>query len=186
MSSSAKSTVVNSTKTILKTIPFDVEECEVTFNGEKTDHPFYRLAIRDWVNVLAITKEGKAVLIYQDRVGAEENILEAPGGVIETDENIEPKEAALRELEEETGYTSDEMIFLGKINPNPAINTNNVHFYLAKNAYIPVQRNHFPDKYEQTENKLVSIAELKSLVKNNQINHALSALLIYKALEHLS
>ena len=180
-----KTTKLLNARSVLKTIPFDVEECNVSFKGAPVKHKYHRLRINDWVNVLPITSDGKVILIRQDRVGAEENILETPGGVLDPEDQDQPEKAALRELEEETGYTSNEIISLGKINPNPAINTNYVHYYIAKNAYIPSERKHFPDLHEHVENVIVELALLPDLLKNNQINHALSALLVYKALDYL-
>ncbi|MCL2007723.1 MAG: NUDIX hydrolase [Treponema sp.] len=68
-------------------------------------------------------------MVRQWRHGAEELSLEFPGGVFEKGEN--PEEAAIREMREETGYTARRIEKLGEFNPNPAIMTNKVHFFLA-------------------------------------------------------
>ncbi|MDR0496547.1 MAG: NUDIX hydrolase, partial [Treponema sp.] len=52
-----------------------------------------------------------------------------PGGVFERGEKAET--AAARELKEETGYHAKRMKKLGEFNPNPAIMSNRVHFFLA-------------------------------------------------------
>lgn len=180
-----KNTKIKNVKTILKAIPFDVEECDIEINSSATKHPFYRLKIKDWVNILAVTKEGEAILIKQDRIGAEESVLEAPGGVVDRGEETSTQIAALRELEEETGYTSNRVISLGAVNPNPAINTNLVHFYLALDAVLPEKRKFFPDEYENIEICKVTLNELPSLLMKNKVNHALSCLLIHRALDYL-
>ena len=63
---------------------------------------YYILEYPDWVNVIAITKEGKFVLVRQYRHGIKETRYEICAGVCETGE--EPLLSAQRELYEETGY----------------------------------------------------------------------------------
>ncbi len=82
--------------------------CERDSDGAK--HSFFVIECPDWVNVIALTKEKKVVLIEQYRQGTEEIILEIPGGMI--DESEAPEAAAQRELSEETGYESIEFVFL--------------------------------------------------------------------------
>jgi 8-oxo-dGTP pyrophosphatase MutT (NUDIX family) len=63
-------------------------------------------------------------MIKQYRHGSKEVTLEIPGGLV--DEN-DPREAAQRELLEETGYAGDRVELLGFVNPNPAIFNNRCH-----------------------------------------------------------
>jgi 8-oxo-dGTP pyrophosphatase MutT (NUDIX family) len=91
------------------------------------------LEARDWAIVVPVleTARGKEfVMVRQWRHGAQELSLEFPGGVIEKGEA--PEAAALRELEEETGYTPEKILKLGEMGPNPAIMSNHVHFFLAE------------------------------------------------------
>ena len=57
------------------------------------------------VAVMAITPEDKMLLVKQYRKAIEATSYEIPAGKLEVGENADPKAAALRELEEETGYT---------------------------------------------------------------------------------
>ncbi|KXT75885.1 NUDIX hydrolase [Streptococcus sp. DD12] len=59
------------------------------------------------VSVLAITPEGRIVLVKQYRKAVEEVSIEIPAGKLEPGEARDKKAAALRELEEETHYTGD-------------------------------------------------------------------------------
>lgn len=56
----------------------------------------------DTVAVLALTTTGKALLFDQYSVGPERVLSELPGGLVDAGES--PREAALRELREETGF----------------------------------------------------------------------------------
>ena len=64
---------------------------------------YYVFEYPDWVNVIAITKEGKFVFIDQYRHGLGETDYEIPAGVAEPDD-ASMLAAAQRELAEETGY----------------------------------------------------------------------------------
>jgi len=88
---------------------------------------------RDWVIVVPVV-EGPAgkqfAMVWQWRHGSQCLSLEFPGGVLEPDET--PEEAAFRELQEETGYKPEKIEKIGEFSPNPAIMSNKVHFFLAK------------------------------------------------------
>jgi 8-oxo-dGTP pyrophosphatase MutT (NUDIX family) len=86
------------------------EKCE-TPTG-KIVEPYYVYEFTPWVGALAITSEGKVILIKQYRHAIGEICIEIPGGCVdETDSNI--ADAAHRELLEETGYSFDSIEFLG-------------------------------------------------------------------------
>lgn len=171
-------------KTVLETYPFNVEELRLRANGKEFDRPWYRLAMPDWVNVLPVTTDRRAILIRQSRPGVLRQVLEIPGGVIDKHER-DATMAAVRELEEETGFVSQRILPLAAINPNPAIQTNLCHFFLALDCMPAVQRQHFPDADEHIEVELVPIEELEGLVRTGQINHALCGLCIMLAKKYL-
>ena len=78
---------------------------------------YYVFEYPDWVNVIAITKEGKFVFIDQYRHGLGETNYEIPAGVAEPDD-ASMLAAAQRELAEETGYGGGEWRELLVVAPN--------------------------------------------------------------------
>ncbi len=149
---------------------FKVREdiCQRENSGDK--HNFFVIENPDWVNIIALTKENDVVLISQFRHGTEEIILEIPGGML--DEGEHPESAARRELVEETGYESTEFVFVGKSRPNPAIQNNTIYHYLAKNCEKTQDTNF--DAHESVVTKLVPYKNVKNLVLNGDITHALA------------
>ena len=77
-----------------------------------------------------VVLDGKKVLIIQVKNMKGKKIWTFPKGHIEAGET--PRQAALREVLEETGYKAGKLTKLGMVNPNPALFSNHVHFYLAQ------------------------------------------------------
>jgi ADP-ribose pyrophosphatase len=123
----------------------------------------------DWVNVIALTERDEVVLIRQYRVGIEKVCLEIPGGMVDPGEDA--RTAAARELVEETGYTASTWELLGTIAPNPAIQNNYLHSYLALNA----EKTHPPklDDSEVVSVSTVPLREVAGLLRGGAIEHAL-------------
>lgn len=131
----------------------------------------------EWVNMVVLTPEMDLVLIEQWRHGVERTTLEIPGGMVDPGES--PLEAAQRELEEETGYTSSHWQKIGAIDPNPALQSNRCHTYLATNGV----RSSTPsfDSNERCKLVLKPYKEADDMVKNGEISHALVVVALYFA-----
>ncbi|MEP6923136.1 MAG: NUDIX hydrolase [Pyrinomonadaceae bacterium] len=144
---------------------------DVCVDAETEDHEatFYCIESPDWCNVIPLTANGEVVLIEQFRHGIQKTTLEIPGGIV--DEGEDAKAAATRELLEETGYTPREVISLGMAHPNPAIQNNKVHFFLAKGCEKTQEPNF--DATEHAVTKLVALNEIKNLIESEQITHSL-------------
>ena len=134
------------------------------------EYPFYMLDTLDWVNIIPITKSDEVIMIKQFRHGNEQVTLEIPGGMTDR-EDYSPKDAALRELVEETGYTGDEIIKLGACSPNPAIFNNLLHVYLVKNVVNKYSQN--LENTEDIEVIKIHINKIPDLIKSGEINHSL-------------
>lgn len=139
---------------------------------------YYVLEYPDWVNAVALTEDGKVILVKQYRHAAEEVILELPGGCMEESES--PEEAVKREMLEETGYVFSEIEFLSTVYGNPATANNKTHCYLAKGGRKVAEQK--LDRGEEIDIELVSPEQLKELVLNNQFGQALHTSGIFYAL----
>ncbi|MET0754074.1 MAG: NUDIX hydrolase [Pyrinomonadaceae bacterium] len=144
-----------------------VDYCERESDGKQST--FFVTENSDWANIIALTKENEVVLIEQFRHGIEEIILEIPGGMIDAGEN--PETAARRELREETGFTANKFILLGKSRPNPAISDNWLYHYLA----LDCEKTHETtfDEHESVVSKIVPLTEIQNLISSEKITHSM-------------
>jgi len=152
------------------------DSCE--FPDGRIIEPYYVVEIPDWANTIVVTKDERVILVRQYRYPVDQITLELPGGVIE--KNEQPIDAAKREMEEETGYTSDELEFLIKVSPNPAINNNTAYFFLARNAVPTIAKNQ--DEFEDIDIVSFSKEEFCQLVRENKFLHGVQVGPIYEAL----
>jgi len=161
---------------------FKVRKDKCLTPGGKVVDPYYVYEFPTWVTALAITEDGKVILEKQYRHALGVTDLEIPGGCVDdTDAGLE--DAIKRELLEETGYGFSSYEYLGKISANPSTNNNLMHMFLAKGGKkIAAQE---LDHNEEIEIELVSIAELKQLLRDNKIIQAMHVTCILYALERL-
>lgn len=125
----------------------------------------------DWMNVVAITTDGLAIMVEQFRYGVGRVTLEPVAGMVEPGED--PLATAARELLEETGYSSVELpVSLGRVDANPAILNNRCHFAMIENATLT----HEPsfDTHEQLRTRLIPIDEIPGLIRAGAITHSLA------------
>lgn len=139
-------------------------------------HDFYVLEMRPWVNIIALTPQEKVVMIHQYRHGTEAVGLEIPGGVVEPDD-ASPAAAARRELVEETGYEPAEVIAIGQVAPNPAVQDNWCHSFLALGARPTGAQG--LDAGEDIEVEEVEVGEIPGLIGSGRVNHGLVVAAFY-------
>jgi ADP-ribose pyrophosphatase len=80
------------------------------------EEPYYSLRLRDYATIVALTAEGKLLVVRQYRPSIEQFTLELPSGIV--DEGETPAQAASRELLEETGYHAAQVEILGPMQPD--------------------------------------------------------------------
>lgn len=137
---------------------------------------YYVLEYPDWVNVIAITKDGQFVMERQYRHAARKISLELPCGVMEEGET--PLEAAQRELLEETGVGGGQWKKLMELSPNPSAMSNTTHCFLAIGVE-KIAEQHL-DETEELSVLFMTKEEVKRMLNENQICQALMVAPLYK------
>ena len=155
------------------------DSCE--FPDGRIIKPYYVVELPDWCNTVIVTPEERIILVRQYRYPADKTTYELPGGVIEKGE--EPIDAAKREMEEETGYVSDDVTFLMELSPNPAINNNTAYFFLARNAVLTGKTGF--DPFEDMDTVSFSKEEIREMINENKIQHGVQIGPLYAAMVKL-
>ncbi|MEQ1841935.1 MAG: NUDIX hydrolase [Verrucomicrobiales bacterium] len=166
--------------TVARTRVLDLLSVRYRHPARGTEKDFVVVAPSDWCNVLALTPDGRLVLVRQFRFGIDGFSLEIPGGVIETGED--PVEAGLRELREETGFTGAGARLLGSTHPNPAIQSNRCYFVLVEDAVQSADMAWDPD--EELHCETVPVEQVLADARAGLITHALvlNALFLFEPL----
>jgi ADP-ribose pyrophosphatase len=124
------------------------------------------------VAVIALTPEGKIVMVEQYRKALEQSIVEIPAGKLEKGE--EPVKTAERELEEETGYASKNMKPLISFYTSPGFADELVHLFIAEDIY-KLENASAADEDEFVELLEVSLDEAQKLIEERRIYDAKTA-----------
>jgi len=143
---------------------------------------YYVLEYPDWINVIAITEDGRMIMERQYRHGIGKTAYELPCGVIEKGED--PLIAAKRELQEETGYGDGNWTLLMGGAPNPGSQNNYCHSFLATGVRKISGQN--LDATEDISVHLMDVAQVRSLLERGEILQILHAAPLWKFFASIS
>lgn len=162
----------------LQTRIFDVVGAHYRHPARSTEREFVVINAPDWVNVVALTRDGHIVLVRQFRYGIDEFSLEIPGGVMDAGED--PVAAGLRELREETGFSGAPAKLLGSVHPNPAMQSNRCHFVFVEDAIASHDLEWDPD--EELQVLTLPADDVLAMAHSGGINHGLvlNALMLFE------
>ena len=141
---------------------------------------FSVIEANDWAVVVPLIRSRGSpefLMVRQYRHGSDSSSLEFPGGVVEKGE--EPSAAAARELAEETGWASETILHAGSVYPNPAIQSNRFHVFLALDPKPSVERN--LDEHEVVDALLVPATLVMDAMGEGEMSHALMATALFLA-----
>ncbi len=151
---------------------FTVRHESLALPDGRTIPDYYVFEYPEWVNITAIDREGRFVMIDQYRHGLGETSYEIPAGVVEpSDASL--LDAARRELREETGYGGGEWSLLTSISANPATQNNLTHCFLATGVERIGEQQ--LDATEDIRVHLFSRDEVRELLRTDRIRQALMA-----------
>jgi len=171
-----------SSEILFKDLWFTVRKDVCERPDGKIVDPYYVYEFPTWVTAVALTRDGKFVFEKQYRHALGLTMMEIPGGCVD-DTDLSLEQAIARELKEETGYVFDHYEYMGKISANPSTHNNWLHMYLATGGVKTEQQQ--LDHNEDIEVNLLSVAEVKQLLKNNMIYQSMHATSLFYALEKL-
>lgn len=124
------------------------------------------------VAVIPVTEEGKIIFVEQYRKPLERSIVEIPAGKME--KNEDPAVTAIRELEEETGYTTNSLTYITSFYTSPGFADEIIHLYVAKNLKKGNGNAHL-DEDEFVHIMEVTLEEALQLIKEQKIFDAKTA-----------
>lgn len=148
-----------------------VRRDQVELPDGRVNPEFYVLEYPDWVNVIAITGDGKFVMERQYRHGLGRTCYEIAAGVIEEGET--PLQAAQRELMEETGYEGGTWEETLSLSGNSSTTNNISHCFVARG--VRRTGGQHLDSTEDLEVVLLDKDEVWDLLIHDQIKQALMA-----------
>lgn len=179
--SSQKWKVLSSQNLIKGFFKLRVDKCELP---DKRIMPnYYIFEFSDWVNIVPITKENKVILIKQYRHAGGDYYFEVPGGTTHPSQNEDPLQAAKRELFEETGYQAKKWKYMGYHFPNPALQSNKMHTYLALDCELKGGQQ--LDEFEDIEVVLFEKKQVRDMLIGGQIEHSLIAASLVRCFDAL-
>ncbi|MBD6615712.1 NUDIX hydrolase [Komarekiella sp. 'clone 1'] len=151
-------------------------------NGKIIDDYFVSIK-PDVALILPITSSREIVFVRQYRHAVGEFFLELPAGSFDpTRESAEA--AAIRELAEETGYSTKEMKKITELYDKPSKDTNKIHLFLAENVRKTGEQQ--LDITEEIEVVLIPIESVLDKVSQGEISVAGTIAAILLGLQSLA
>lgn len=165
---------------VLLESPWITVNCDKCINqaGVQVD-AYYWAHSNSFAAVFGTTTDGKVVMVEQYRHGSKEIHLELPAGLIEDGED--PIVTAKRELEEETGFSTDDIILEKELYPLAGLTDAKCHLFFARNLVIKGKQKLDPHEYINV--KLIEFDEVKDLLEGNMLKGQGAMLAILLALQ---
>jgi 8-oxo-dGTP pyrophosphatase MutT (NUDIX family) len=138
---------------------------KVRLPGGKIVDDYFISKVGDVAMIVAVTKEKDMVFVRQYKHGTGEVIIELPAGRIR--EGNSPKQEAIMEIEEETGFVPKDVEPLGMIYGEPSKDTFNTYGFLMRDVELTSEQ-----KLEITEDievLLIPTKEVDEIVRSGEV-----------------
>lgn len=132
------------------------------------------------VTVLPIDDQGNIWFIRQFRLGAGQELLELPAGLLEKGESGEV--SAAREVQEEIGMAAAHLEKLGEFYMVPGYSTEKLEIYLATGLYPSILPT---DEFELLEKVVVPVAEAVRMARAGEIKDGKTLATLFLAQPYL-
>lgn len=139
-------------------------------DGREVDG-FLWIRTRDFVAMVAVTEGDEVVLVRSYKHGPRTISLAVPAGYLENGE--EPLAAAKRELQEETGYASDDWYSLGRYVVDGNYGVGTAHIFLARGARKVAEP--ASGDLEEMEVVIAPVGEVSEYVRRGEVVQLSSA-----------
>jgi ADP-ribose pyrophosphatase len=157
--------------------------CKRTARANATGkaHDFHIVEREPCVQVVASLVDGRIVMVKQFRQGVQRISVEFPAGSLDSGEDAVA--GALRELEEETGYTAGHAEKIATINTDTALIDDAITVVAAYDCRPSGERN--LDETEVIETLLFTPAQVDDLIRSGEITlaAAIAAWHLFKSCE---
>jgi 8-oxo-dGTP pyrophosphatase MutT (NUDIX family) len=167
---------VLSSETVLRAVTYDVsrDRVRVPATGSELDY-FVVRARRDAASIVATDDGGaggggRVLLVQQWRHTIQKLIWEIPAGAIDAGES--PREAAIRELREESGYEVDGATVEPLYTYHPAVGSMSVAFHLFHGRGLKKVGAHDPAEIHAV--RLFERREIEAMLARNEIVDGMS------------
>jgi len=133
------------------------------------------------VAIVPITEEGEVVFVKQFRKAVESVLLEIPAGKLEVGE--EPLNCAIRELKEETGYTSNDLKCIAEFYTSPGFSNEKLYLFLAKGIEAGESE---PECDEYIDILKIKVEKLLEMINSGEIVDSKTLIGILMAKDYLN
>lgn len=152
-----------------------VKDVVSLYDGQES---FRELVFHNGGTAIAPVHNNKMILVGQYRKALEKFIFEIPAGKLEKGEEKDPKAAALRELEEETGYLAQDLTEITAFYGTPGFSSEKTYVYFSSNL-TKVEHPKPTDDGELLEQIEVTLSEAKKMIELEQIADAKTIMAIW-------
>jgi ADP-ribose pyrophosphatase len=139
---------------------------------------FRELVFHNGGTAIAPVHNNKMILVGQYRKALEKFIFEIPAGKLEVGEEKDPKAAALRELEEETGFLAEDLTEIAAFYGTPGFSSEKTYVYFSSNL-TKIDHPKPADDGEFLEQIEVTLSEAKKMIQLEQIADAKTIMAIW-------